>query len=58
MAEYVLPKFDVQLKGPDAILRNAATVTWRVCAKYTFGGKVKGSVEANFRSEYSVPTWR
>ena len=52
VSEYVLPKFEVEIRSPPSILRNAERVEWLVCGKYTHGGRVKGSVKANFSSEY------
>ena len=59
VSEYVLPKFEVTIKSPSAILRDALTAEWRVCAKYTHGGSVKGTVKANFTSTFGneyIPT--
>jgi len=58
VSEYVLPKFEVTIKSPSAILRDALTAEWRVCAKYTHGGSVKGTVKANFTSTFQKRTWR
>ena len=52
VSEYVLPKFEVEIRPPPAVLRNAEEVEWVICAKYTHGGPVKGSVKANFSSQY------
>merc|ERR1719233_8880 len=58
VSEYVLPKFEVIIDPPAAILRDAQLVEWKVCAKYTHGGSVKGQVKANFTSIYQRRTWR
>ena len=50
VSEYVLPKFEVEIRSPPAVLRNAEQIEWVVCARYTHGGVVKGSVKANFSS--------
>ena len=58
VSEYVLPKYEVTIDPPAAILRDAQLVEWKVCAKYTHGGSVKGQVKANFTSIYQRRTWR
>jgi len=58
VSEYVLPKFEVTIEPPSAVLRDALEVEWKVCAKYTHGGSVKGKVKANFTSTYQRRTWR
>jgi len=58
VSEYVLPKYQVTIDPPAAILRDAQLVEWKVCAKYTHGGSVKGQVKANFTSIYQRRTWR
>ena len=62
VSEYVLPKvasiwrvsylclqFEVKIKAPAAVLKDAEEVEWMVCGTYTHGGSVKGLVRANFR---------
>eukprot|EP00092_Neocalanus_flemingeri_P108736 GFUD01139655.1.p1 GENE.GFUD01139655.1~~GFUD01139655.1.p1 ORF type:complete len:1716 (-),score=430.19 GFUD01139655.1:66-5213(-) len=58
VSEYVLPKFEVTVEPPAAILRDALEAKWLVCAKYTHGGSVKGQVKGNFTSTYQRRTWR
>jgi len=58
VSEYVLPKFEVTIKPPAAILRDTLTANWKVCAIYTHGGSVKGTVKANFTSTFRQRTWR
>ena len=53
VSEYVLPKFEVTIEPPAAILRDALKAVWKVCAKYTHGGSVKGQVRANFTSTFN-----
>ena len=50
VSEYVLPKFEVAIEAPAAVLRDTLEAEWKVCAKYTHGGSVKGQVKANFTS--------
>ena len=57
VAEYVLPKFEVNIEAPSAVLRNDRVVRWRVCGKYTHGGSVKGVVKSNFTSSRSYSNW-
>ena len=57
VAEYVLPKFEVNIEAPNAVLRDDDEVTWRVCGKYTHGGSVKGVVKSNFTSSHSFSDW-
>ncbi|CAB3382760.1 Hypothetical predicted protein [Cloeon dipterum] len=48
--EYVLPKFEVTVEPPrDFDLSSGNDFTWKVCAKYTFGGAVQGTVKAVFK---------
>eukprot|EP00090_Calanus_glacialis_P012233 TRINITY_DN20713_c0_g1_i4.p1 TRINITY_DN20713_c0_g1~~TRINITY_DN20713_c0_g1_i4.p1 ORF type:complete len:1703 (-),score=467.37 TRINITY_DN20713_c0_g1_i4:343-5451(-) len=58
VSEYVLPKFEVTIEPPAAVLRDTLEAEWKVCAKYTHGGSVKGQVKANFTSTYQRRTWR
>jgi hypothetical protein len=57
VSEYVLPKFSVEIKSPPAVLKNDDKAEWKVCAKYTHGGAVKGVVKSNFSSQFSQG-WR
>jgi len=52
VAEYVLPKFQVEIKPPQAVLKDDKQADWEVCATYTHGGRVKGMVKANFSSNF------
>ena len=52
VAEYTLPKFEVEVEGPKAILADSEVAEWRVCGRYTHGGSVKGTITANFTSKY------
>ncbi|XP_012256873.2 pregnancy zone protein-like isoform X1 [Athalia rosae] len=54
--KYVLPRFQVSITPPGYILANAENVTWNVCAKYSYGKPVKGSL--HLKSTPQTPTWR
>nr|XP_031846680.1 murinoglobulin-1-like [Nomia melanderi] len=42
--KYVLPRFKLTIKSPGYILADADNVTWTVCAKYSYGKPVKGTL--------------
>ncbi|XP_071524050.1 alpha-2-macroglobulin-like [Panulirus ornatus] len=42
--EYVLPRFEMTFKPPPSVLAIDSSFNFTVCAKYTFGQPVKGSV--------------
>ncbi|PIK61577.1 putative pregnancy zone protein, partial [Apostichopus japonicus] len=42
--EYVLPKFEVTVRADSYILINAEEFSFQVCAKYTYGQPVRGSL--------------
>uniref|UniRef100_A0AAQ5ZY45 Alpha-2-macroglobulin-like 1 n=1 Tax=Amphiprion ocellaris TaxID=80972 RepID=A0AAQ5ZY45_AMPOC len=46
--EYVLPKFEVNVKLPSVITILDEEATLRICGKYTYGKPVIGSVKAEF----------
>ncbi|XP_051962766.1 alpha-2-macroglobulin-like [Xyrauchen texanus] len=46
MKEYVLPKYEVNIHLPPVITVLDKEVTLKICAKYTYGKPVLGSVEA------------
>ncbi|XP_071446763.1 murinoglobulin-1-like isoform X2 [Hetaerina americana] len=54
--EYVLPKYEVIINPPSYILADSKEITWRICAKYSYGKPVKGSVEVSANAV--VPIWR
>ncbi|CAB4058103.1 unnamed protein product [Lepeophtheirus salmonis] len=57
--EAVLPKFEVQINGPDVILSESEEVDFEICGIYTHGSKVKGSVEVTFEHTYRKANyWR
>ncbi|GFX13505.1 alpha-2-macroglobulin [Trichonephila clavipes] len=45
--EYKLPKFDVSITFPPYVLLNAKTIPVQVCAKYTYGEPVQGTLNLN-----------
>ncbi|XP_064474631.1 alpha-2-macroglobulin-like isoform X3 [Ornithodoros turicata] len=49
--EYVLPKFEVTVTPPSYLLANAKEVVWKICATYTFGQPVEGTLLANVTYE-------
>ncbi|KAJ8029030.1 Murinoglobulin-1 [Holothuria leucospilota] len=54
--EYVLPKFEITFSAPKFILINAEEYAFQVCAKYTYGQPVRGSVSGQVglrQREYS-----
>ncbi|XP_052791384.1 pregnancy zone protein-like isoform X2 [Mya arenaria] len=54
--EYVLPKFEVTVTPPSYLLPTNKKVSGTVCAKYTYGKNVQGTLrlEACFRSWYWI----
>ncbi|KZC12116.1 Murinoglobulin-1, partial [Dufourea novaeangliae] len=53
---YVLPRFQVTIKSPGYILADADNVTWTVCAKYSYGKAVKGTLL--LKSTPQIPSWK
>ncbi|KAJ8029031.1 Ovostatin [Holothuria leucospilota] len=51
--EYVLPNFEVTIDGPSYLLVNETTVQYKICARYTYGQPVEGSVFAELSPEFS-----
>jgi len=47
VAEYTLPRFEISLKDPSAVVPGSDS-TWKVCADYTHGAPVPGSIKASF----------
>lgn len=45
--EYVLPTFEVKIQIPSFVLANAEEIPIKVCAKYTYGKPVKGTLRMN-----------
>lgn len=43
--KYVLPKFEVTVTPPSYLLATAEQVVWKVCASYTYGKPVEGSLD-------------
>jgi hypothetical protein len=44
-------------KGPTIILRDSLEETFKVCARYTHGSKVKGSANVTFFSTHQENAW-
>ncbi|XP_049518042.1 pregnancy zone protein isoform X9 [Dermacentor silvarum] len=49
--EYVLPKFEITIKPPSYVLADAKEITWKICAHYTFGQPVDGTLTVNVTYE-------
>uniref|UniRef100_A0A672R5R5 Alpha-2-macroglobulin-like protein 1 n=1 Tax=Sinocyclocheilus grahami TaxID=75366 RepID=A0A672R5R5_SINGR len=56
--EYVLPKYEVNIDFPSSITTQDKEVTLKVCAKYTYGKPVLGSVNAEVCSQSYGYYWR
>jgi len=56
VAEYVLPKFEVKVEAPAAIVKGLDS-EWSVCAEYTHKAPVKGTVKAAFSTPNRY-SWR
>ncbi|XP_012276125.1 murinoglobulin-1 isoform X3 [Orussus abietinus] len=54
--KYVLPRFQLTISSPGYILADAGNVTWHICAKYSYGQPVKGSLLLKTMSQ--TPSWR
>ncbi|XP_015109865.1 alpha-2-macroglobulin-like [Diachasma alloeum] len=54
--KYVLPRFQVTIKGPSYILADADNATWSICARYSYGEPVRGSLR--LKSSPQTPSWR
>ena len=59
VSENVPPKFEVTIDAPKHILRNSNETTFKICATYTHGQKVKGSLNATVYSQFKAGSyWR
>ena len=47
--EYVPPKYDVSVEAPDFLLLNDEKIKGSVCARYTYGKRVRGAVKLKIR---------
>ncbi|KAI2656158.1 Alpha-2-macroglobulin-like protein 1 [Labeo rohita] len=56
--EYVLPKYEVNINFPSVITIQDKEVTLKVCAKYTYGKPVLGSVNAKVCGQDYGYYWR
>lgn len=45
--EYVIPKFEVEMKPPSFVMSDVETIPVEVCARYTYGKPVQGTVTIN-----------
>lgn len=54
--KYVLPRFQVTINSPRYILADAHNVTWTVCASYSYGKPVRGTLL--LKSSPQTPSWR
>ncbi|XP_054012298.1 murinoglobulin-1-like isoform X1 [Hylaeus anthracinus] len=54
--KYVLPRFQLTISSPGYILADAEDVTWNICAKYSYGKPVKGTLF--LKSTPQTPSWR
>ncbi|GFY76068.1 alpha-2-macroglobulin-like protein 1 [Trichonephila inaurata madagascariensis] len=50
--EYELPKFDVSIKFPPYVLMNEKIIPVKICAKYTYGEPVHGTLNLNASFEH------
>uniref|UniRef100_A0A8C5Q9G5 Alpha-2-macroglobulin bait region domain-containing protein n=1 Tax=Leptobrachium leishanense TaxID=445787 RepID=A0A8C5Q9G5_9ANUR len=53
--EYVLPKFEIRLHLPKAVMFNQETIPVKVCGKYTYGKPVQGAYRIKVCREYARP---
>ena len=58
VSENILPKFEVTIESPEVVYRDTEDQDFKICAKYTHGGKVKGSVNITFSVKYKETYWR
>ncbi|KAG8435784.1 hypothetical protein GDO86_013649 [Hymenochirus boettgeri] len=56
--EYVLPKFEVSLHFPKAVVINSKEFPLRVCGRYTYGKPVQGTFKVNVCRKHSQKYWR
>lgn len=49
--KYTLPRFEVTISPPPFILANVSTISWKICARYTYGKRVDGILTAHFTYE-------
>ncbi|XP_022688740.1 alpha-2-macroglobulin-like isoform X4 [Varroa jacobsoni] len=47
VSEYTLPKFEVRIIPPPFVLMDASSVSFKICANYTFGKPVIGKLKVN-----------
>ncbi|XP_076658120.1 alpha-2-macroglobulin-like protein 1 [Halictus rubicundus] len=52
VSKYVLQRFQVTIKSPGYILADADNVTWTICAKYSYGKPVKGTLRLKATTQW------
>ncbi|XP_059169319.1 CD109 antigen-like isoform X2 [Physella acuta] len=57
VAEYILPKFEVEVVMPSYVLTTDTDVTFTVKSKYTYGKPVKGTADVQVKLLYSSNTY-
>ena len=57
VSENVLPKFQVNIESPKVVYRDTEEQNFQICATYTHGGKVKGSVNTTFLVKHRSNYW-
>ncbi|ELT94944.1 hypothetical protein CAPTEDRAFT_228650 [Capitella teleta] len=45
--EYVLPKYDIEIRPPSYLVVSSPIIAGEICAKYTYGEPVKGNLKLN-----------
>lgn len=55
--KYVLPKFEVTIEPPSFVAIKSKKIKATVCAQYTYGKPVKGTVSVLFQMKVLVPNW-
>ncbi|NXX99940.1 A2ML1 protein, partial [Centropus bengalensis] len=56
--EYVLPKFEVTIHLPDALLETDKKLPIKICGRYTYGKPVQGKVQASLCQSFNYVMYR